>query len=317
MKTPGFWFRDPGIASALLSPLACGYHLLGRMRRRVVRPEATHSPLIVVGNIVAGGAGKTPVTIALAQALHTQGRRVHLLAKGYGGRLIGPVRVDPARHTAADVGDEPLLLARIAPTWVARDRGAGWRAAATGETVVISDDGLQSPRLAPSFAVLVMDGVRGVGNGRLIPAGPLRETLESALARVQAVVQIGGEPRASAPGVPVVYADFVPENAAWMRGARVLAFAGLGRPEKFFATCAEAGADVVAAVPFPDHHPYGEQELRDLLRRAAAEKAGLVTTAKDAVRLPPAFRASVRVVEGGLSWRDPAAFQALVEALPA
>ncbi len=320
MKTPGFWFRPRSSAAVALAPLSGVYQALGHVRHRLVAPERVPGRLVVVGNILAGGAGKTPVTLALAEALLGRKQRVHLLAKGYGGRLQGPVQVDPQVHTARDVGDEPLLLAQVAPTWVAHDRGAGWRAAAStegteGAALVISDDGLQSPRLKPTFPLLVMDGVLGVGNGFLIPAGPLRESLDSALSRVRAVVQIGGPERTYRPGVPVVYADFVPRNTAWMRGARVLAFAGLGRPEKFFATCTTCGAEVVAAVPFPDHHLYSVAEVRALLAQAERLKAVPVTTTKDAVRLPADMRPLVRVVEGALAWRNPAAFQALVEAL--
>jgi tetraacyldisaccharide 4'-kinase len=313
MKTPGFWFRPPGLASALLYPAGCIFAQMGQMRRRMGQAVKTAVPLIVVGNVVAGGAGKTPVVISLARQLQSRGLKVHLIAKGYGGSLAGPVQVDLSRHTFRDVGDEPLLLATVAPTWIGKDRGAACLAAAKDADVVISDDGLQSPRLAPTLSLLVMDGVLGTGNGRIIPAGPLREPLAGALERVQAVLQMGGTVREWG-NKPVVAADFVPRNIGWMPGARIIAFAGIGQPEKFFATCSTSGAELVATIPFPDHHPFSEAEMADLIRRADREEAILVTTAKDAVRVAPHQRAQLRVIEGELRWRNPAVLEALLAA---
>jgi tetraacyldisaccharide 4'-kinase len=271
-------------------------------------------PLIVVGNVVAGGAGKTPVTLALAKLLQTQGKRVHLIARGHGGKVKGPLRVDLDKHNALDVGDEPLLLAQTAPTFIGTDRGATAQLAATDCDVIISDDGLQSPRLKPDLALLVMDGVMGIGNGKIIPAGPLREPLAQALAKVAAVVQVGGSAR-DYTGKPVWLGDFVAQNNDWLRGARVLAFAGLGQPEKFFATLTTSGAHLTAALPFADHHPYTENEIRRLIAQADASEAILVTTAKDAVRLPWNLREQVRVVAGEFIWRDVTPVQAALQRL--
>lgn len=311
MKTPGFWFRPPGLLACLLHPLGLGYHALSRLRTGT--PVKTSAPLIVVGNVVAGGAGKTPVVMALTKLLQARGLTVHLIAKGYGGSLGGPLQVTPL-HTAAEVGDEPLLLAALAPTFIARDRGAAHEMAARGADVVISDDGLQSPRLQADMALLVLDGVLGFGNGRLIPAGPLREPVEAALARTQAIVQIGGADRPLG-SKPLLLADFVASDTGWLRGARVVAFAGIGQPEKFFATLTLAGATLVARHAFGDHHPYSASEVDALLRQAAQEEATLVTTAKDAIRLTAAQRAQVRVVEGSLVWRNPQAVSDLLDGL--
>jgi tetraacyldisaccharide 4'-kinase len=312
MKTPPFWFQPPGTLSTLLKPVAQLYQALGRLRRG--KPVFTPTPLIVVGNVVAGGAGKTPVTLALAKFLQSKGLRVHLIAKGYGGRLAGPVQVNPEQYTARDVGDEPLLLARQAPTFIGRNRGAALLLASQDADIVISDDGLQSPHLVPTLALLVMDGVLGIGNGQLIPAGPLREPLSRALRKAQAVVQVGGQARDYS-GTPVIVGDFVPHSTEWLRGAHVLAFAGIGQPEKFFATLTTAGAKLQAALPFADHHAYSEDEIKRLVHQADAAEAILVTTSKDAVRIPPSLREQVRVVEGEFIWRDMGALEQLLAPL--
>ncbi len=312
MKTPAFWFQPPGTLSKLLRPLACLYQPIGSLRS--YRPVHLDVPLIVVGNVVAGGAGKTPVTLALAKYLQDKGLAVHLLAKGYGGKLAGPLRVDLEKHTALDVGDEPLLLARAAPTWIGRDRGAAALAAQQGADILISDDGLQSPRLAPTLGLLVMDGVLGIGNGQLIPAGPLREPVAKALKRVHAVVQVGGQARDFGT-TPVLMADFIAQNTDWLRGTKVLAFAGIGQPEKFFATLTTAGAQLCAALPYADHRPYSEAEIRSLIRQADELGATPVTTSKDAVRIPWNLREQVRVVEGEVLWRDPAQLDGLLAPL--
>ncbi len=311
MKTPGFWFRPPTLMAKLLQPLGLLYYKLGQMR--AANAVKTTTPLIVVGNVVAGGAGKTPVVLALATLLQQRGLKVHLMAKGYGGKLRGPLRVTEA-HTAAEVGDEPLLLAKIAPTFIGHDRGAAYELAAPGADVVISDDGLQSPRLKGDLTLLVLDGVLGFGNGLLIPAGPLREPVDTAFKRIDAVVQLGGTDRPFGQ-TPVALADFVVHDTDWLRGTRVIAFAGIGQPEKFFATLTTCGASMISAHAFGDHHPYSIAEIEKLLHEAAASNAVLVTTSKDHVRLPPHLRVQVKVVEGALIWRNPDVITRLLEEL--
>ncbi|MEQ8369217.1 MAG: tetraacyldisaccharide 4'-kinase, partial [Alphaproteobacteria bacterium] len=237
-KAPEFW-RTGGWPAAALAPASWLWRLGGLVRRVTARPCATSVPLICVGNVVAGGAGKTPTVIALAGELALRGKRVGLLSRGHGGRLKGPLLVDPATHSAADVGDEPLLLACGAPTVIARDRAAGTRLLETlGVDVIVMDDGLQNPSLQPSLSLLVVDGTSGIGNGYVMPAGPLREPFESALARVAAVVVIG-EDRAGVADLvdrrkPVLTARLEPAASALrFAGRKVLGFAGIGRPEKF------------------------------------------------------------------------------------
>ncbi|CAO3405967.1 tetraacyldisaccharide 4'-kinase [Azospirillum largimobile] len=318
MKTPAFWYRPPGLASSLLAPLGALYGLAGRRRIAGTVPQRVAAPVVCVGNLVAGGAGKTPVGLALIAALRARGVPVHALTRGHGGREAGPLQVDPARHAAADVGDEALLLAGAAPCWVARDRVAGARrAVAAGAGTIVMDDGFQNPALHKDLALIVADGAVGFGNGRLVPAGPLRERVADGLARADALVILGEDRHgvaALAGGRPVLKAwlEPDPEAAARLAGRAVLAFAGIGRPEKFFATLEMLGARVVERAPFADHHPYRPAEVAALIDRAAAAGTVPVTTAKDAVRLPPDLRGRVEVLPVSVRWEDEGALAALL-----
>lgn len=319
MRPPAFWRRD-GVLPRLLAPAASLVALA--TARRVARPGwRAPVPVLCCGNVTLGGAGKTTVGLDLTRRLLARGRRVHVLSRGYGGRAAGPHRV-AADDTADAVGDEPLLLAEVAPTWVGGDRAASARAAiAAGAELLVMDDGLQNPGLEKDLSLLVVDGASGFGNGRVLPAGPLREPIAAGAARCQVAVLIGagGEhPGAAAqlpPGLPVLRARLVP--SARLDGRRVLAFAGIAAPDKFFATLVEAGATVVERAPFADHHRFTERELQRLLERAARLDALPVTTAKDAVRLPPAVRERVRVLSVALAWEDEAALEALLSRLDA
>jgi tetraacyldisaccharide 4'-kinase len=317
MRAPDFWEKDGRLLPALLAPLAAGYAAAGRLRRAMIQPWKAPVPVICVGALTVGGAGKTPVALALGRHLGSQGRRVHFLTRGYGGREAGPLRVDPARHGARDVGDEALLLAHTAPCWVARDRPAGARAAATaGAQVIVMDDGFQNPSLAKNLALLVIDGGHGLGNGWVLPAGPLREPAGGALARADAVILIGEDRSGLHPILssrPVLGARLLPgPEAQALAGRKLLAFAGLGRPEKFFASLRAIGADLAATVVFPDHHPYSAEEVERLCDQADRLHARPVTTAKDAVRLPPALRDRVQVATVHIEWADSAALDRLL-----
>jgi tetraacyldisaccharide 4'-kinase len=316
MRAPDFWDAPPGLAAGLLAPFGTAWGAAARLRRAVARPYRAPVPVVCVGNMVAGGSGKTPVVLSLAALAVAQGVAVHVVTRGYGGRLPGPVRVDPVRHDAAAVGDEALLLAQAAPCWVARDRAAGIRAAAAaGADAVLLDDGFQNPGMAKDLSLLVIDAGYGFGNGRVIPAGPLREPAAAGLRRSDAVVLLGdGEPPPAvrAAACPIFRASLEPVQPARFAGTRVVAFAGIGRPAKFFASLGASGAELVAAHPFPDHHRFAEGELFRLRREAAAAGARLVTTAKDWIRLPPFWRHGVEVLAVEIRWRDPAAIAARV-----
>jgi tetraacyldisaccharide 4'-kinase len=308
---PGFW--QSGSASrlpALLRPLAALYGLGNRLNQRMTAAQEIGAPVLSIGNLVAGGAGKTPTAIAIAQRLLALGRHPQIVSRGYGGRLTGPVRVDLNHHQAADVGDEALLLAAAAPTWIGSNRPAAARAAVVaGADCIIADDAHQTYALARRLSLLVVDGGYGFGNGLQLPAGPLREPIADGLARCDALVLIG--PR-SVPlpdfGSRPVFAATLEPNAAdavRLRGRRVLAFAGIGRPEKFFTSLQQAGATVVQTATFPDHAPYSPDTVMRLVETAHRLSAIPVTTAKDQVRLPAAARTMVDVLRVSLNFSEP------------
>ncbi|MEM6491489.1 MAG: tetraacyldisaccharide 4'-kinase, partial [Pseudomonadota bacterium] len=281
-----------------------------RVARRSVRIDGLR--VVCVGNLVAGGAGKTPTALAIAERLAANGGHVGFLSKGYGGRLRGPVRVDPTRHRAGDVGDEPLLLAAVHPCWIARDRVAGARAArAAGIETLILDDGFQDPALAKDVALCVVDGGFGFGNRRGVPAGPLRERIGAGLRRADAVILIGEDATgvsdiARSADAPVLAADLEVDPPGDARDRPLVAFAGVGRPEKVFESWRAAGLDLVETVAYPDHHPYDDGDWEALGAKADLRGAALATTAKDAARLP-ALAQPPLVIPAALRWRDAAA----------
>jgi tetraacyldisaccharide 4'-kinase len=315
-QAPDFWAK-PGLLSDLLLPLAWGHAGLSAARRALTKPKRVGVPVLCVGNLVAGGAGKTPVVLRLAQMLSEAGHRPHILSRGYGGNLRGPQRVDPTQHSAAEVGDEPLLLARVAPTWIGRDRVAtGEAAMAHGANVLLLDDGFQNPSLQQDLALVVVDSEYGFGNCRVIPAGPLREPIKTALARARAVIVMGaGRNDLPLAGTKMLKARLVARDVGSLKGARLVAFAGIGRPRKFFTTLREVGAVLVAERGFPDHHRYQETELDQLARAAASQGATLITTEKDFVRLDPRWRARVTALRVEVLWEDRPAVLALIASL--
>jgi tetraacyldisaccharide 4'-kinase len=298
MHAPNFWWRDtPDWRALALKPLAAIYGAIAA--KNIARDGLKASaPVICVGNFVVGGAGKTPTALALCAMLRAMGRNPAFLSRGYGGTLSGgaPLRVDPETHSATEVGDEPLLLAQTAPTFICRNRVAGAQAAIdAGADVIVMDDGLQNPALKKDLALAVVDAATGIGNGLCLPAGPLRAPMKDQWRAIDAMLIVGdGEPgdaiarRAYAAGRQTLRAKLLPEpeTAAQLRGKNVLAFAGIGRPEKFFATVESCGANIVARRAFADHRAYTASDYSAL--RAEAEKAGadlIVTTQKDAVRI--------------------------------
>jgi tetraacyldisaccharide 4'-kinase len=326
MRAPGFWWRAPdrpGLMPRLLAPL--GWLYAAGTARRLRQPGYTPQvPVICVGNLTAGGAGKTPTVIALVERLAARGRKVHVVSRGYGGRLEGPLRVEEARHSAEEVGDEPLLLSAFAPVWVAKDRAAGVRAAeAAGAQVILMDDGFQNPAVTPSLGLVVVDAARGFGNGRCIPAGPLREPVATGLSRADLMLTIG-EDAAQAQfdaawgpiAVPRLRGQLQPLQMGmdW-KGERVLAFAGIADPSRFFATLRAEGAEVIRGEALGDHATLSETLLRRLEMEAATAGAQLVTTEKDAARLAPQWRAKVLTLVVRLKVQDWAPMDAALDRL--
>jgi len=310
MRSPDFWRRD-GALPRLLSPLSLVWGWAAERRMAEAEPFRASIPVICVGNIVTGGSGKTPVVLALVKWFRNHDRQAHVLTRGYGGTEVGPRAVDLIRHDSARVGDEPLLLAAEAPTWVARWRPDGAVAAQeTGAQVLVMDDGFQNVTIAKDISLVVVDGGYGFGNGRVMPAGPCRESIAAGLARADAVVLVGEDTVGVGTRfghLPVLKARLVPgPEAADLKGRKVVGFAGIGRPDKFFDTLDEVGAEIEHTVAFPDHHPYAKAEIEELIAEAEAAQALLVTTAKDAVRVPAELRPRLTVLTVTLEWEDEA-----------
>ena len=326
MRAPEFWRHD-GAMARLLSPASYLYETGSRLSRATTIPEKISVPVICIGNLVAGGAGKTPTALSVGAMLQRAGKQMHFLSRGYGGKSSGPLRVSTGEHGVSDVGDEALLLAAQAPTWIAHDRAAGARAAAdAGADCIVMDDGFQNNSLAKDLSLIVVDADYGFGNGRLLPAGPLRERIEDGFGRADAVVLIEGALRpldqdssALPPlpaGVPVLKARLMPTvDGERLREQPVVAFAGIGRPAKFFETLLSLGAELIDGHAFADHHLYDEAEVMALVEAAHAANATLVTTAKDFVRLPTAARAMVTVLEVTLAFEAPESLAGMLAAV--
>ena len=294
MREPVFWHGPASLNAHLLKPLAALYGAIAaqRLQRRGLNAGI---PVLCVGNYHVGGAGKTPTVLALAKLLRELGETPVVLSRGYGGKLAGPVRVDPVRHAASDVGDEPLMLAGALPVVVSRKRADGVPLArAQGATVILMDDGFQSPAVVKDASLIVIDSERGLGNGQVFPAGPLRAPLRPQLARTDALIVVGNGTAAqsvaaeiAAQGKPVLSAHLKPDQAqvAQLRGKRVLAFAGIGNPTRFFNTLRASGIDVAGQRAFADHHAYSQSQIESLIAEAGRDGLTLVTTEKDLARL--------------------------------
>jgi len=323
MRPPLFWFVSPGRLawqSRVRMPFArlAAWMTARRVAKQGYMPKAK---VICVGNLNMGGTGKTPTVIAVLQRMSDAS--VHVVSRGYGGVLIGPVQVDPKVHSAEDVGDEPLLIAAFATVWVAKDRAAGVRAAeAAGAEVVILDDGFQNPSVVKDVSVVVVDAGVGFGNGCVAPAGPLREPVDVGVSRADLVLAIGNADERrqflaywnKSLALPVLEGTLEPLRTGmdWT-GAKVLAFAGIGRPGKFFATLRDLGADVVQGQALDDHQPLTDALMMRLEAEAKLRGAQLVTTEKDAVRLPASFRQKVVTLPVRLEVEDWTALDELID----
>jgi tetraacyldisaccharide 4'-kinase len=328
MREPGFWWRKVGLEAALLAPVAAGYGAIAAQRMAKAGRRAER-PVLCVGNFTLGGAGKTPTVMTLAQMLAEAGEKPFCLSRGYGGSVAGPKLVDPHSDHADQVGDEALLLARAAPTIVSRDRVAGAALAKSqGASVVIMDDGLQNPSLKKDFTLAVIDGTRGIGNACVFPAGPLRAPLAVQLTCTDALLVMGDGDGArdvvalaEKRGLPVLQGRLMPDHGAAesLKGRKVLAFAGIGNPEKFFSSAIEAGIAVTQRKAFPDHHRFTAEEAAALEMNADSEGLALLTTEKDRARMTgdPALHAlatQAHVLPVTLRLDEPEKLQTLVMA---
>lgn len=316
MRAPLFW-KDTNFLSTLLLP-AAGVYGFFAARRQAAQPQKVNVPVICIGNLVAGGAGKTPVALALGEMLKAKGKNPHYLSRGYKGTLAGPVQVNTELHSAREVGDEPLLLAQLAPTWVSRDRVAGAKAAiAAGADIIVMDDGFQNPSLHKDVSIIVIDGEYGFGNKRILPAGPLREPVAEGLKRAQAIVIIGDDTAGVAgdipSGMPVLHAHLKPRPGfEGLKDKFLVAFAGIARPRKFYRTLQQLGGVIKKMVAYPDHHQFSAGDIAFLKQKAVEYEAMLVTTTKDYVRLSKEARADVTPVAIEAVFENPSLLLTLV-----
>lgn len=318
MKAPSFWSDKDSLRSKVLQPIAGLYHKV--TSQRIVKAPVYDSvlPVICVGNVTMGGSGKTPVVQSLVSLLNDARKSPAILLRGYGGCVKGPVQVDMRQHNPDQVGDEALLHSGHAPTFVSANRCKGAKLIEQNPafTTIVMDDGLQNPYLKKDVSFLVVDGENPFGNGRIFPAGPLREKMDDAVKRVQAVVVIGDDRFNIATQYgficPVFSARLKPVNSHHFVGKPVIAFAGIGRPQKFFDTLYKNDAVVVGTKDFADHHAYTEDDIMGILAQAEKIRALPVTTRKDWVRLPENLQSKISVLDVHIEWRDEAALKAFL-----
>ena len=305
MKTPDYWQTD-SLISKILAPISAIYGFLTQLRLKLHKSPKAEVPVICVGNITAGGTGKTPVSLAIAKMLINDVYHPFFVTRGYGGKIKN-VMVNNKKHSAQEVGDEPLLLSAQAPTVVNPDRYEGAKLAIKeGADLIIMDDGFQNPSLKKDLSFLVFDGNYGIGNGKIIPSGPLRETFENGIKRADALIIMGEDKHhlAKRTKLPTFYAHLETAQTA-LEANNVIAFAGIGHPQKFYNTLKEQGFNVIKTFDFPDHHFYNKKELENILTEAQKLNAKVYTTSKDFVKIPHSLRNDIKVLEVAVVWEKP------------
>jgi len=327
MRAPEFWKHRKythALAPALTllwSPCGWVYGQAVEIKQQLSgQPWTCPAPIICVGNLTVGGAGKTPVALGIMQRLQSFGLNAHFLTRGYGGKLTGPVQVDSNLHTYQDVGDEALILAQTAPTWVSPDRVKGAQSAfENGAQAIVMDDGFQNPSLYKNLSVIVIDGAYGFGNGHVMPAGPLRQPLKPGLDRSDVFMIIGDDQFnvSKILNKPILKASVHKNNWSEIFAQRpVIAFAGIGRPQKFFDAIKNQGGDLIESHAFADHFPYDNRHLEPIINSAKSKNAVIVTTEKDMVRIPENLKHEVKALTISLDWRDRTALdQKLMQAI--
>jgi len=322
LSPPAFWQKAaPGWQARALRPVSFLFDTVGLVRAVRARPATASIPVLCCGNLSVGGTGKTILVRDLAARLAARGERPHILSRGYGGRLSGPLRVDVHHHTAQDVGDEPFMLAQDFPVWIGGNRAeTAHLATEAGATCLIMDDGLQNTTLRQTMRLVTVDGAVGLGNGQTLPAGPLREPVSRGLMRADGVIIIGRDDAHLTNHLPssiaVLSARLIPSaTIRRLQGKQIIAFAGIGRPSKFFDMLREAGAPPMRSIAFDDHHAYTERDCRRLSVLARQPRTALVTTRKDWVKLPVWLQEDVSVIDVELLWTDPEAPERLLDQL--
>lgn len=303
MKTPSFW-QNNNIISTLFTPLGWAYGAITKLRIILTKPQKINCPVICIGNITAGGTGKTPVAISIAKILQNQGKNPSFISRGYGGKLKD-LFVNTQKHSALDVGDEPLLLAAQAPVFINPDRfQAGLKACQNGADIILMDDGFQNPKLHKDLSFMVIDGNIGLGNEKFIPAGPLRESLKSGLKRAQAVIIIGEDKHniSARVGKKTIFFARIAPVKKQNTEKPIIAFAGIGRPEKFYNSLQESGFNLLKTIDFEDHHFYNESELQAIIAQAKELNAEIYTTSKDYVKIPKILQSDFKVLEIEIKW---------------
>lgn len=306
MKTPKYW-QSNSLISKLLFPFGQIYGFLTQARIKLVSPRKTSVPVICIGNITAGGTGKTPVSISIAKLLGIEMRHPYFVTRGYGGKLQNII-VNNKKHSAAEVGDEPLLLSQQAPVIVNANRFEGAELAIrNGADIIVMDDGFQNPTLYKDLSFLVFDGSYGIGNGKIIPAGPLRETFEQGIKRADALIILGKDKHnlAEKSKLPVFFGHIEVAQTCNIDNRNILAFAGIGHPQKFYHTLSQQGFNVTETIDFPDHHFYSHDELEKILTRAKEINADIYTTSKDYVKIPHFYQKAINVLEIAVVWDNP------------
>ena len=319
MKTPSFWHAD-GFIPKLLEPLAQLYKFLSFLERSLGSKTKIDIPVLCIGNIVSGGAGKTPIALSIGQKLNVK-HNISFLTRGYGGIEAGPIKVNPDAHSSYEVGDEALILSEVGSTWVSRNRTAGAIAAKNaGFEIVIMDDGFQHTSLVKTLSFVIIDGPYGFGNGRLIPAGPLREPIYSGLKRADVIVLVGEVNHSLIEllpnNKPLLRASLVPnEMGIQLSNSNVIGFAGIGRPTKFRETLEKMDLNIIDFVPFPDHYRFRESEIRELYEKATEVDAILVTTVKDMKRVPKSVAHLCQPIGITVVWEDDSEIQQLLDSV--
>lgn len=304
MKTPTYW-KNKNIISYMLLPIGWLYGFITSLRAKIKKPYKAKVPVICVGNLTAGGTGKTPIAISIAEILKQTYNNVSFISRGYGGSLKN-VMVNNKTHTPCQVGDEPLLLSEVAPVFINPNRAEAAKLAIKHNAdCLIMDDGFQNPTLYKDISFLVFNGSFGIGNGYTIPAGPLRETFENGIKRAHAIIIIGKDKTdiASKTDLPIFYADIVEEKPV-IKNKNVFAFAGIGYPEKLYQSLKNVGLNVLKTKDFPDHHFYTKEELQDIINIAKKEKLEIFTTSKDFVKIPQELKSYFHILNIKIKWNN-------------